>query len=215
MVLDLVRNVDDTFYLTGGTALGRIYLRHRYSDDLYLFVNREEKFKDLSNNIISQLQKHFSMIEMALLGEDFARIFIHHDNGLSLKIEMVNDVLFRVGEIQAADFFHRVDSWQNILSNKVCALSRDEAKDIADIIFLSSKYNFVWEAMINHARQKDNWVNEIIVSKMIYEFDIRRLRNINWIEDPEYETLQQACTIISRDILDGGENSLPQQSGDH
>ncbi|MBW2708388.1 MAG: nucleotidyl transferase AbiEii/AbiGii toxin family protein, partial [Deltaproteobacteria bacterium] len=40
-VLKLIMNVDDTFYLTGGTALGRYYLEHRYSEDLDLFVNRE------------------------------------------------------------------------------------------------------------------------------------------------------------------------------
>ena len=33
LVLKLIMKVDDTFYLTGGTALGRHYLKHRYSDD--------------------------------------------------------------------------------------------------------------------------------------------------------------------------------------
>ena len=45
------------------------------------------------------------------------------------------------------------------MSNKICALSRDEAKDVADLIFLSMKYAFTWETMINYARQKDKWVN--------------------------------------------------------
>jgi len=77
LVLNHIMKVDDTFYLTGGTALGRHYLKHRYSDDLDLFVNREYNFKQLSNKIISQLQNHFPEIEIALLSEDFARIFIH------------------------------------------------------------------------------------------------------------------------------------------
>jgi len=45
LVLKKIMQVDDTFYLTGGTALGRYYLKHRYSDDLDLFVNRENDFK--------------------------------------------------------------------------------------------------------------------------------------------------------------------------
>mgnify|MGYP002267007428 FL=1 len=77
LVLKLIMKVDDAFYLTGGTALGRHYLKQRYSDDLDFFVNRENNFKELSNKIISQLQNHFSKIEIALLREDFARIFIH------------------------------------------------------------------------------------------------------------------------------------------
>ena len=46
LVLKLIMNIDDTFYLTGGTALGRYYLKHRYSDDLDLFVNRKNDFKN-------------------------------------------------------------------------------------------------------------------------------------------------------------------------
>lgn len=206
-VLKLIMKVDNTFYLTGGTALGRYYLKHRYSDDLDFFVNRESNFKQLANTIISQLQNHFSDIEIALLSEDFARIFVHNEE-YPLKIEFVNDVLFHSGEIQSANFFHRIDSWGNILSNKICALSRDEAKDIADLIFLSMKYAFTWETMINYARQKDTWVNEIEVSQSVYNFDTRRLTNINWIKEPEYENMQDVCKIIAKDIIDGGENSL-------
>ena len=207
LVLNLIMKVDDAFYLTGGTALGRYYLKHRYSEDLDLFVNRENNFKQLANNIISQLQNHFSELEIALLSEDFARIFIHNE-GYPLKIEFVNDVLFHTGEMQSANFFHRIDSWENILSNKICALSRDEAKDVADLIFLSMKYAFTWEAMINYAREKDTWVNEIEVSQSIYKFDTRRLIKIHWIKEPEYENMQNVCKIIARDIINGGKNSL-------
>jgi len=213
LVLNLIMKVDDTFYLTGGTALGRYYLKHRYSEDLDLFVNRENNFKQLSNKIISQLQNHFSEIETALLSEDFARIFIHNEE-YPLKIEFVNDVLFHTGEIQTAKFFHRIDSWENILSNKICALSRDEAKDVADLIFLSMKYSFTWETMINYARQKDTWVNEIEVSQSVHKFDTRRLIKINWIREPEYKKMQDVCKIIAKDIIDGGKNSLTQPSSE-
>lgn len=39
-VLALIRQADTALYLTGGTALCRHYLHHRYSDDLDLFVNQ-------------------------------------------------------------------------------------------------------------------------------------------------------------------------------
>ncbi|MCD4795127.1 MAG: nucleotidyl transferase AbiEii/AbiGii toxin family protein [Bacteroidales bacterium] len=32
------------FYLTGGTALVRFYLNHRYSEDLDFFVNKRKKY---------------------------------------------------------------------------------------------------------------------------------------------------------------------------
>jgi len=96
------------------------------------------------------------------------------------------------------------------LSNKICALSRDEAKDIANLIFLSMKYDFTWETMINYARQKDTWVNEIEVSQSVYQFDTKRLNKINWIKELDYETMQDVCKIIAKDIIDGGKNSLTQ-----
>jgi predicted nucleotidyltransferase component of viral defense system len=40
LVLKLIMKVDNTFYLTGGTALGRHYLKHRYSDDVDTNIER-------------------------------------------------------------------------------------------------------------------------------------------------------------------------------
>jgi tRNA nucleotidyltransferase/poly(A) polymerase len=45
-VLSLIRKAETTFYLTGGTVLGRHYLHHRYSDDLDLFVNQAPDFRE-------------------------------------------------------------------------------------------------------------------------------------------------------------------------
>ncbi len=43
-VLAVAAPVETGFYLTGGTALGRVHLRHRYSEDLDLFVNDDDRF---------------------------------------------------------------------------------------------------------------------------------------------------------------------------
>jgi len=101
------------------------------------------------------------------------------------------------------------------LNNKICALTRDEAKDIADLIFLSMKYSFTWETIINHAREKDAWVNEIEVSQSLYKFDTQRLTTINWIKKPEYDSMQKACQIIGKDIINGGENSIAGENQFH
>ena len=44
-VLRILKNCDLPFYLTGGTAVSRGYLNHRYSDDLDLFVNNDPDFQ--------------------------------------------------------------------------------------------------------------------------------------------------------------------------
>jgi hypothetical protein len=43
-VLARIASTETGFYLTGGTAASRGYLHHRFSDDLDLFVNDEDRF---------------------------------------------------------------------------------------------------------------------------------------------------------------------------
>jgi predicted nucleotidyltransferase component of viral defense system len=48
------------FYLTGGTALGRFYLNHRYSEDLDFFVNADQYFTRYIDKIKSEITNHFN-----------------------------------------------------------------------------------------------------------------------------------------------------------
>jgi predicted nucleotidyltransferase component of viral defense system len=50
--LSLAARVETGFYLTGGTALGRIHLRHRYSEDLDLFVNDDDRFPAWADRLL-------------------------------------------------------------------------------------------------------------------------------------------------------------------
>lgn len=153
-VLYCIDKINTPFYLTGGTALSRCYLDHRYSDDLDFFQNHK-------------------------------------------------------GALTAHPLFSKIDSWENILSNKITALSRNAPKDIVDIVFLSLKFSFNWEEIIADARRKDAWVNEIVVSKMIYDFNVSQLNEVQWIKK-EFRDLDFSDTlkIIARELLHGFDNSL-------
>ncbi|BBO81342.1 hypothetical protein DSCO28_19080 [Desulfosarcina ovata subsp. sediminis] len=125
-VLAIVKGLNLNFYLTGGTALGRCYLNHRYSDDLDFFMNDSDNFKAECSTAINALKNRWTC-DVAATSETFARIFLRKEN-LTLKVDFVNDVPRHYGKIQGFPIFHRVDSWRNILSNKLCALSRSEFK---------------------------------------------------------------------------------------
>jgi len=43
-VIEIISELETGFYLTGGTALSRGYLQHRFSEDLDLFVNDQPLF---------------------------------------------------------------------------------------------------------------------------------------------------------------------------
>ena len=157
-MLGEMQSLKTGFYLTGGTALGRCYLNHRYSDDLDFFVN---------------------------------------------------DVAFHAGTVEIKNGFGRVDSWRNILSNKICAMSRMEPKDYADILYIADTYAFQWQGIIGEAREKDLWVDPLEVSRMIHQFPVEHLRGIKWTGTPPVpEISRKAVNIIAEDILNGRENRM-------
>lgn len=63
---------DHDFYLTGGTALSRFYLHHRYSDDLDFFIHNKEHFLDNVKEIIAKLKTLYKL-ETRTMTEDFER----------------------------------------------------------------------------------------------------------------------------------------------
>lgn len=207
-VLRILETIVTDFYLTGGTALSRNYLHHRFSDDLDFFVNRIPDFKSQVQLCIDTLKvTFFDNVEIAISGDSFARIFIN-TNEVSLKIEFINDVGFRVNKPIQTKLFIRTDNIENILSNKICALSRDEPKDIADILFISAKYNFNWKEIIDFAKNKDAWVDESEVLIILEKFDIKRLSQVNWIDPINFAEIENKMPIIIQDILLGKSNSL-------
>jgi hypothetical protein len=206
-ILALVQRADVEFYLTGGTALSRFYLNHRYSDDLDFFVNQNSEFKVQCNKIIDLLKNTGFSLDIGTISKSFLRIFVTKIN-VQIKVDFVNDVPFHYGGLEAFDLFDRVDNWRNILSNKVCALSRLESKDIVDVLFISKTYPFNWEDIISEAKGKDLWVDPIVISKIIKEINPDFIKNIKWIEQPDFNKMHSQLETLHKDIFFGNMNSL-------
>ncbi len=195
------------FYLSGGTALSRCFLEHRYSDDLDLFVNSHPDFKQQCKTVVTYLKETFSRCSVSITSESFLRIFLNKDQ-VVLKIDFINDVPFHFGNFEKCAFFWKVDNWRNLLSNKICALSRMEPKDYADILFIAEQYSFSWEDIIEEARKKDLWVEPIEISRIIKDFPVELLTPIKWIKQPDLKHAQDSLALISEEILVGCQNSL-------
>lgn len=133
-VLRTASGIDTGFYLTGGTAASRGYLQHRFSDDLDLFVNDDARFRLWSERLLDALARESRwQVQVGLREERFVRLFVEQGD-LSLKVDLVNDVPARVGDLRAHPVLGRLDSPENILANKITALvDRQEPKDLADI----------------------------------------------------------------------------------
>jgi len=205
-ILRMMESLPVDFYLTGGTALGRAYLHHRYSDDLDFFVNNSETFREQVQMILEFFGNHFPMLEVPVADNNFARCFIQ-DGEVTLKIDFVNDVAFRSGTVQKTALFIRTDNLNNILSNKISALPRREPKDVVDIVYIAAKFEFDWTDIMTDAAKKDIWVNPIETAKILDEFSPDRLSEIHWMDSPPLTDwfLEQSAKII-KGILEGGRN---------
>jgi len=132
--LQVLGSVETGLYLTGGTAASRGYLQHRFSDDLDLFANDHSDFTLWTERFIQALSDVGDWkTDISQRDTRFVRLILTMGEA-RLKIEMVNDVPARVGEIRLHPQLGRLDSPDNILANKITALiDREEPKDLADI----------------------------------------------------------------------------------
>lgn len=207
-VLKVIADISTPFYLTGGTVVGRYLLNHRYSDDLDFFVNAIPNFRVEVNKIIDALKSRFE-ISQDNFQDSFARYFVNA-NGIKLKLEFVNDVGFRVGKpsLHHAIGF-KFDTWENILSNKLTALSREAGKDFSDILFMSFRYPFNWKTVIDYAKQKDTWISEINASQQLHNFTLTKLDDVKFIETIDMKAItNDFFKTLARESLHGFDNSL-------
>lgn len=206
-VLSKLKGKFGNFYLTGGTALGRFYLSHRHSDDLDLFSNADPDFTKYVDVIRRTLSDFFQLSDTKImLYEDFVRLWIDDDTGL--KIEIVNDVAKRWGEIYMCNEIP-VDNPGNILANKLTALvSRDEPKDIYDIVCISSNFSFNWEEVFQYSLQK-SLINEPDVAIRLKSFPVALLSESEWLkEEADQLDFKKKLSVIADDFLFAKDNSL-------
>jgi hypothetical protein len=205
--MKIIQGQEVHFYLTGGTALSRCYLNHRYSDDLDFFINQAPDFKKQAQRAVTAVRQDNIKIEIGTASESFVRITALKGR-MHLIIDFVNDLEFHYGGFEAADFFPKIDSWRNILSNKLSAVSRLEPKDVADILFIAKNFSFEWPEIIEEAKSKDLWVNPLDVSRIIKEFPANLFESIKWIFPVDQKVLDKERLQMHDDIFYGRSNSL-------
>jgi hypothetical protein len=208
-VLAVMGSVLSPFYLTGGTALNRFLLNHRFSDDLDFFVNRKADFHNEVDKLVEIFKNRFVNVEVNNRQDSYVRINVNHDPSLILKLEFVNDVGFRVGKPDKHPDGFLIDNWQNILTNKLTALQRLAGKDYVDSLFICSHFSFNWEEIINLTKQKDAWINEIYISEFFFNFNLEKLNEVKFPSSFRMDSIKQEYfKIIARESLHGFDNSL-------
>ena len=185
-VLEIVNGLDTEFYLTGGTATSRGYLKHRFSDDLDLFVNDSPEFSLWAERIIQGLSQS-SQWQINVLNRDerFIRLSLYQQQ-TQLKLELINDVPSHIGEIEVHSVLGRLDSKENILANKITALlGRDEPKDLADVWGFCCQLGMSIENAISNAQSKAAGIFPPDLARVLDSVSYDDWQVIRWIDAPE------------------------------
>lgn len=199
-VIRIINQADTAFYLTGGTAASRGYLQHRFSDDLDYFVNDDDRFGLWVERVIQALNKEWKC-EVLMKEERFARLNLLQKD-VALKIEMINDVPARVGDVQEHSVLGRLDSAENILANKVTALlDREEPKDLADIWGFCCKKNLSLQAAITNAESKAAGVFPADLGRVLCSVQKEDWESIRWIQAPPQGTFISQLNQLGESLL--------------
>ncbi|HLP18451.1 MAG TPA: nucleotidyl transferase AbiEii/AbiGii toxin family protein [Bacteroidota bacterium] len=213
-ILNIVGRLNLPFYLTGGTALSRHYFHHRYSDDLDLFINNDPMFGSYVDRIFSEFEveerKGIFSIDRSTISkkEMYAQVFVVGIGNVRLKIDLVNDIAAHYGELVNDPLLMRVDSWRNILSNKIAALYRFEPKDVADIWMISRSFKFSWKEILHEAISKELAVDPIAAAEILRGIPTAYLKTVKWTSQIDEAVFRSDIDAIANDILKGTDNSL-------
>jgi hypothetical protein len=201
-VLALLAELDTGFYLTGGTAASRLYLHHRFSDDLDLFVNDQPEFNLWAERLIQALEQRPSWtLHVLNKDERFIRLVVQQGE-TPLKIELINDVPAHIGQIQDDPILGRVDSAENILANKVTAvLGREEPKDLADIWGFCRQMGLSLDTALEDARSKAAGIFAPDLARALYSVSLTDWQAMRWISPPDADQFMGDLRQIAEELL--------------
>jgi len=217
-IIKIIKNANTPFYLTGGTLLGRYYYGHRYSDDLDYFVNDDDDYQKYVRAIIKELKKQESVLsftvdnEAILAEKDYTQLVVTKridEDTFDLRIDLINDVAARDGEIETDEKFGRIDNVLNILSNKLTAMYRLEPKDIADVWIISKNVEFDWKTIVLSAKEKEMGLDVLKISEIIKTFPIDYIDKIKWSMPVDKKRFLDEVSVISEDLFWSRKNTLP------
>jgi nucleotidyltransferase AbiEii toxin of type IV toxin-antitoxin system len=149
-ILAVAATYGDALVLTGGTALARLYLHHRYSDDLDLFT-LEPKPGELGRAFANTLQSHGLIIEPVTEAVAFLRMWVG-DGEHRVQVDIAPDAQ-RVDPPAPSALGVHSHTLRDIAANKIGAFEdRSEVKDAVDLYHLTRR--FTWRQLFDDAETK-------------------------------------------------------------
>lgn len=152
------QEIVNRFYWTGGTVLAEFYLRHRLSEDIDLFTEKEEVNQELIETFLvkSKSQLGFKSIKRSQFLGLFSYFLVYNKNE-TLKVDF-NYYPFE--RIEKGGNFKNItyDSLYDIAINKVHTIAmKPRARDFIDIFFIVKEKKYLFVKMLADVKIKFDW----------------------------------------------------------
>jgi len=144
----------DDFFLTGGTALAALYLRHRYSVDLDLFTENPAAVVQVPPNMEEIASRLGLEITFTRTLGTFLEAFVTSPDGERVEFDFAQDSPYRLEPTRLDPNWILGHNPTYIACNKLSALfDRAEPKDFVDIYFVVQEI-YPFDHLVTLARHK-------------------------------------------------------------
>ncbi|HEV2739282.1 MAG TPA: nucleotidyl transferase AbiEii/AbiGii toxin family protein [Candidatus Elarobacter sp.] len=149
-ILAVAATYGDALVLTGGTALARLYLNHRYSDDIDLFTLQGHA-GTLGRDFANELGSNGFVVEPVTEAVAFMRMWVG-DGEQRVQVDVAPDA-HRVEPPEPSGLRVYTHTLRDIAANKIGAFeNRTEVKDAVDLYHLTRR--FTWQQLFDDAETK-------------------------------------------------------------
>jgi len=180
-----------------------------------LFVNSEPDYSRYVAQILNSLEENQKRLKFSIdyrrlrKEQHYTQIFLtQSENAADLKLDLINDIAAHYGELEHSKAMGPIDSWRNILSNKLAAVFRYEAKDFADIWVIAKHKPIAWRDMIAEAKTKEAGVDPLALQEILRSFPADEVMAVKWNIPIDQKNFVADLATIADDIFKGRENSL-------
>jgi hypothetical protein len=165
---------ENSFFLTGGSALGIFYLSHRLSYDLDFFTCMKEVDWLVHESCVREVCDEIGAdLEIQTRAKYIHRYLLRRGKETE-KIDFVAELVKQIDPVKNNIENIIVDTEREIGVNKICLLlNRMEQRDLVDLYFLD-KDGFNIIANVKYAAQKDGGLNPVMLSELLKDFDLKR-----------------------------------------
>jgi predicted nucleotidyltransferase component of viral defense system len=191
---------ENRFFLSGGAALVGFYLGHRETQDLDLFTLESDI--EIGSRIVREVAAELNaVVESIQTAPDFRRFLIKREDA-AVVVDLIREYVFQIETEKQTINGIRVDSPEEILANKLCALlSRSEIRDLVDVRALE-KAGYNLENALEAAAKKDSGLTPAqlvwVLSQIKFGDDLISPGNVSAADLREYlENLISRLTRLS------------------